>query len=204
MKFKDGYWEIREGVKNLNLIEVFDAAKTESTLTVYTATKKIAGRGDSVSAILLTAEFSSPMPDVIRVRMYHHKGVAERSPAFARPPSLADHVKTKTGGEECVFSAGSLSLSIAREGPWRGIFERNGKKLTEILGRQSGCFSVQGSGSFMAQYLKLTVGETVYGLGERFGHFVKNGQTVDTWNEDGGTASEQAYKCVPFYITNRG
>ncbi|MDR1175691.1 MAG: alpha-xylosidase [Treponema sp.] len=204
MKFKDGYWEIREGVKNLNLIEVFDAAKTESTLTVYTATKKIAGRGDSVSAILLTAEFSSPMPDVIRVRMYHHKGEAERSPAFARPPSRADHVKTETGGEECVFSAASLSLRIPREGPWRGIFERNGKTLTEILGRQSGCFSVQGSGSFMAQYLKLTVGEAVYGLGERFGHFVKNGQTVDTWNEDGGTASEQAYKCVPFYITNRG
>ena len=23
------------------------------------------------------------------------------------------------------------------------------------------------------------------------------------WNQDGGTSSEQAYKCVPFYITNR-
>ena len=23
------------------------------------------------------------------------------------------------------------------------------------------------------------------------------------WNRDGGTSSEQAYKCVPFYITNR-
>jgi alpha-D-xyloside xylohydrolase len=44
----------------------------------------------------------------------------------------------------------------------------------------------------------------VYGLGERFGPFVKNGQSVDIWNEDGGTASEQSYKSIPFYMTNRG
>lgn len=26
---------------------------------------------------------------------------------------------------------------------------------------------------------------------------------MSIWNQDGGTSSEQAYKCVPFYITNR-
>ena len=30
------------------------------------------------------------------------------------------------------------------------------------------------------------------------------GQSISIWNRDGGTSSEQAYKCVPFYITNRG
>jgi alpha-glucosidase (family GH31 glycosyl hydrolase) len=29
----------------------------------------------------------------------------------------------------------------------------------------------------------------VYGLGERFGPFTKNGQTVELSNEDGGTSS---------------
>jgi alpha-D-xyloside xylohydrolase len=48
------------------------------------------------------------------------------------------------------------------------------------------------------------VGESVYGLGERFGALVKNGQSVDIWNADGGTSSEQAYKNVPFYLSNRG
>jgi alpha-D-xyloside xylohydrolase len=52
--------------------------------------------------------------------------------------------------------------------------------------------------------LSLGVGELVYGLGERFGPVVKNGQVVDIWNADGGTSSEQAYKNVPFYLTNRG
>ena len=56
----------------------------------------------------------------------------------------------------------------------------------------------------MRQKLGLDVGELVYGLGERFGPFVKNGQTVDIWNADGGTSTDQAYKNVPFYVTNRG
>lgn len=30
------------------------------------------------------------------------------------------------------------------------------------------------------------------------------GQAVSMWNRDGGTSSEQAYKCVPFYMSNRG
>ena len=33
---------------------------------------------------------------------------------------------------------------------------------------------------------------------------MKNGQVVDIWNADAGTSSEQAYKNVPFYLTNRG
>ena len=41
-------------------------------------------------------------------------------------------------------------------------------------------------------------------MGERFTPFVKNGQVVDLWNEDGGTSSEWSYKNVPFYLTNRG
>ena len=56
----------------------------------------------------------------------------------------------------------------------------------------------------MMQRLTLPVGTNVYGLGERFGPFVKNGQSVDTWNQDGGTASEQAYKSLPFLVTDAG
>ena len=60
------------------------------------------------------------------------------------------------------------------------------------------------SPAYLHAQLSLGVGELVYGLGERFGPLVKNGQTVDIWNADGGTSSEQAYKNVPFYLTNRG
>ncbi|NEG89933.1 alpha-xylosidase [Bifidobacterium aerophilum] len=60
------------------------------------------------------------------------------------------------------------------------------------------------SDRYMRVQLGLGVGENVYGFGEHFGPFVKNGQTVDIWNADGGTQSEQGYKNIPFYLTNRG
>ena len=56
----------------------------------------------------------------------------------------------------------------------------------------------------MREQLSISVGELVYGLGERFSAFVKNGQSVDIWNEDGGTSTEQSYKNIPFYLTNKG
>ena len=56
----------------------------------------------------------------------------------------------------------------------------------------------------MREQLSLSVGELVYGLGERFSAFVKNGQSVDIWNEDGGTSTEQSYKNIPFYLSNKG
>lgn len=59
-------------------------------------------------------------------------------------------------------------------------------------------------GVFMKEELQLSVGELVYGLGERFTPLVKNGQSIDIWNEDGGTSTEQSYKNIPFYITNKG
>lgn len=56
----------------------------------------------------------------------------------------------------------------------------------------------------MTLQFDLAVGEKIYGLGERFGPFVKNGQTVEMWNEDGGTSSELTYKNVPFYLSSKG
>ena len=50
----------------------------------------------------------------------------------------------------------------------------------------------------------LAVGESVHGLGERFGAFNKIGQSVSLWNADGGTSSDQAYKNVSFWLSSRG
>jgi alpha-D-xyloside xylohydrolase len=50
----------------------------------------------------------------------------------------------------------------------------------------------------------LGVGESVHGLGERFGPFNKVGQKVDLWNADGGTSSDQAYKNISFWMSSRG
>ena len=57
---------------------------------------------------------------------------------------------------------------------------------------------------YMTEQLALDVDEYIYGLGERYTPFVKNGQSVEMWNEDGGTASDITYKNIPFYLSNKG
>lgn len=55
----------------------------------------------------------------------------------------------------------------------------------------------------MLEQMFLDVDEYVYGLASVSLQFVKNGQMVEMWNEDGGTASEIAYKNIPFYVTEQ-
>lgn len=57
---------------------------------------------------------------------------------------------------------------------------------------------------YMFTQTQLSVGETIHGLGERFGAFNKVGQAVTLWNADGGTSSDQAYKNVSFFLSSRG
>ena len=57
--------------------------------------------------------------------------------------------------------------------------------------------------TYLREQLKTDIGECIYGFGEKFTPFVKNGQTVETWNCDGGTCSDQSYKTVPFYISSK-
>ncbi|HEU5014264.1 MAG TPA: alpha-xylosidase, partial [Roseiflexaceae bacterium] len=87
---------------------------------------------------------------------------------------------------------------------WQVDFVADGKPITSSGRRGMGIIERADGSHFMHEQLKLGVGEQVYGLGERFTPFVKNGQVVETWNKDGGTSSEQSYKNIPFYMTNRG
>jgi alpha-D-xyloside xylohydrolase len=57
---------------------------------------------------------------------------------------------------------------------------------------------------YMFTQHNLGVGESIYGLGERYTAFNKVGQSVTLYNADGGTSSEQAYKNVPFYLSSAG
>jgi alpha-D-xyloside xylohydrolase len=60
--------------------------------------------------------------------------------------------------------------------------------------------SVKWADHFMREQLSLLPGTKVYGFGETFGPFEKNGQSIDIINRDGGTGSNQSYKSIPFYL----
>jgi len=203
MKFTDGYWHLRPGVEMLRPRDIDTVEAGDDTLTVYAPTAPITKRGDTLNRPLVTVTFDAPANDVIGVRIEHHQGRRDLGPHFAvnREPGAVKVVVPEDGPAELV--SGGLTARVSTDGPWHVDFVADGEVLTSSSERSIGIAGTP-DGDFVHEQLALGVGEHVYGLGERFGAFVKNGQSVDVWNEDGGTASEQAYKNVPFYLTDRG
>jgi alpha-D-xyloside xylohydrolase len=204
MKFNQGTWRLMPGTQALYPITVVDVQAEGNTLTLVGYNQPIYGRGNLLDGATITARFSSPMPNVIRVQITHFKGRRERLPVFDLDYTRTNEDASAGCNEEIAWlNAGRLSVKAPVKGEWRFAFERDGQLLTESEPRAVGLFT-QNAAAYMRDQLSLQVGETVYGLGERFSAFVKNGQAVDSWNEDGGTNSEYAYKNVPFYLTSQG
>jgi alpha-D-xyloside xylohydrolase len=229
MKFTDGFWQLRPGVTALYGREAFDVWPTEATpdgpgIVVTAPTAVIEKRGDTLNRATLTVTLSSPMEGVARVRIAHHTGGRWHG-GFALPGAVAGGAGQATVGDEGgVLTTGRLTARIAPGAPWDLSFEVDGVRVTGsgakaqgyirlsddaavdtgIVGNARAESGVPDERVFVHEQLDLGVGELIYGLGERFGPLVKNGQTVDAWNADGGTSSEQAYKNVPFHLSNRG
>lgn len=203
MKFTHGYWQFREGVTPHFPIHVYDVEVEPDALTVYGTTQRITRRGDTLDTGLLTVRFSSPMPDVIRVQIWHHKGQRALSPSFTLYPQPAPEIHIRNEEDFASLTSGALTVCVDKGEDWRIDYLDGDRLLTRSAGRGMGYVDTP-QGRFIHEQLALGVGEYVYGLGERFTPFVKNGQVVDLWHEDGGTSSELAYKNIPFYLTNRG
>ena len=203
MKFTDGYWLHREGLAALHPRDVSDVEVTDGRLTVYAPTQKIRSRGDALNCPQLTITFESPLPDVIGVTIEHFQGGVNKGPHFELKEGNADVSITNDGGTAS-FTSGGLTANISTAGDWNVDFMGDGRLLTSSLPRSIGVITDQDGRHFVHEQLTLGVGTNVYGLGERFGALVKNGQSIDIWNEDGGTSSDLAYKNVPFFITNAG
>jgi len=227
MKFTNGYWQMRPGLTAHVVVQVYDVEMDDDALTVYAPTNRVRGRGDTLNTPTMTVRYSSPMANVIRVEAHHHKGARDRGPAFEIFADETPEVRIVDSAEVATLTSGDLQVRVAKTGDWDVDFvaqEPSGEiVLTSSGWRALGIIDVTPSmyqpdraptvttaleGYASRRYIKdelsLGVGECVYGLGERFTAFVKNGQVVDMWNADGGTASEQSYKNIPFYMTNCG
>ncbi|GHJ36474.1 alpha-xylosidase [Streptomyces sp. TS71-3] len=204
MKFTDGYWMLREGVSAAYPVEVLDVSPGPGSLEIHAPTQPIRHRGDLLKGPVMTVRAHAPMPDVIGVTLTHFDGEKERDPHFtvAERPEFAPQVSYDD--EHALLTSGALTLRVARSGPWHLDFLTGGRPLTGSGGKGMGIMRDAGGGHYLREQLGLGVGTSVFGLGERFGPLVRNGQVVDMWNADGGTATEQAYKNVPFYLTDAG
>lgn len=204
MKFTDGQWMLQPGVSAHYATEAYAVEAHDDRLVVLATTRPIKHRGDTLQGPTLTVTLSSPMEGVVRVAVEHFS--ASQPPRLHVPMPGANQptVQISETATHATLTSGALSVELKKGEGWSLTFREGGRVLTRSDWRSLGYIQWAGQGAFVHEQLTLSVGESVYGLGERFTPWVKNGQVVENTNKDGGTACEQAYKSVPFYLTNRG
>ena len=211
MRFSNGCWLNKEGIESYSPQEIYQVCKKEKRVEVFAPSKKIKQRGDTLGGPVLTYTISAPMKDVFKVQVEHYKGINKVGPYFEIYASEEIDLEMVQSEGRVEIKNGELSLVIEDKEQWKMSFYRKGKKLTSshskstayIKNYDAEFMNEDLSSTFMREQLSLSVGELIYGLGERFTPFIKNGQTVETWNEDGGTSTEQSYKAIPFYLSNK-
>lgn len=199
MKFTNGFWLLRSGVSLFSAVQIQKVETTATSVRILFATRKVEHRGQTLNSGLVTVELSSPAPSVIGLKFWHHSGgkpvIGFDLNKSALPISVHevdDLLSVSAGDARVEFNTKDFVVN------W---FYEDQLKTTQSA---RGLFYAEDNGdSHIAARMGLSVGELVYGLGERFGMFIKNGQSVEVFNEDGGTQSEQAYKNIPFYLSNR-
>lgn len=211
MKFHNGCWLLKEGYGAFSPQQVYDVRKKEDEVVLVAPTMRIVHKGATIGGVNLTVRITAPAPEVIRVQTYHHKGVQKKTPEFELNLPESQNLAVEEDEKAITVKSGALSLIIDKDN-WSMRYERDGKLLTKS-GFRDLCYVKtdwkgpaydRGGDAWMCQQLGLSVDELIYGLGERFSPFVKNGQSVYIWNEDGGTNTEQSYKNIPFYLSSRG
>ena len=203
MKFTRGYWMNRPEVNCTETVQLREIRNEGDRIYIYSLPYSSDGR--VFGGPMIEIYISSPRPDIIRVQAHHFTGLRTKIPEFELNEASVK-LETEDNGDSFTVRSGNTRVEIHKS-PAGFLFYYKDRLLTSVsrnFGKSLLSYISTADGPYMRAQLDLDIGEKVYGLGERFTPFVKNGQSVDIWNEDGGTCSDMAYKNIPFYITNRG
>lgn len=199
MKFTDGYWLKRPGVTVFSPKEVRDIEITDKAVTLYIAPFNVVHRGMTLTGPLFTFTITSPQPGILTIENTHFQGGLHKEARFQLNNACCS-LETERNETVLTVKSGGIKAEIALD-DFKVVYTYNGRYLTSTGYRKMG-YAETPDGTYLLEQLDMSVGEKIFGLGERFTPFVKNGQVVDIWNEDGGTASEQSYKNIPFYLSS--
>lgn len=226
MKFSDGFWLNQRGFNVNYAVMAYEITTTPNSITVFATSSAIYNRAMTLGGVTFEITYKSTAPDVIKVSVVHHKGTLKNAPKFELNEDQGYIPEIKTGEDFAEMTSGSTKVRIKKGLDWDVEFSYKGKRLTGGAWRATSyieenqfradnrinsmrddsfwSYPADEHNTYIREQLTLGIGECIYGFGEKFTTFVKNGQNVEMWNSDGGTCSDQSYKCVPFYISSNG
>ena len=203
MKFLNGGWLIKDGFSVKYAANIYEARVEPKKLTLFCPFGvPIHHPGQTLDGGILTIEVTSPRPNIITTRLVNFIEDRSHCPKFQLNECDPD-VEIAETDDAWTFTSGKTTLTIAKGETIDFTYTYDGRVIAHSGWRAKALVTDDQGRLHVSEQLDLGVGEKIYGLGERFTNFVKNGQTVDIWNEDGGTGTEQAYKNIPFYLSNK-
>ena len=225
MKFSDGLWLNKKGYQVFYAAQAYEVSHTGNSITVFATTNPIYNRAMTLGGVTLEITYTAVADDVIKVHIVHHKGGLKNQPKFELTEPAGYKASVAEDDEKITLTAGNTTVTIRRGFEWNVEYAYKGRRLTGTAWRCTSYIEenkyradarmaaqrddqffndpVDPHTAYIREQLMLDVGESIYGFGEKFTTFVKNGQNVEIWNADGGTCSEQSYKSIPFYLSNK-
>lgn len=225
MKISDGFWMDKKGYDVRYVTQAYQVETTEHEIRVLATPYVVQNRGMTLAGPNLEITYSSRMENVIKVHIDHYRGGADNKPKFELTEDEGYQPEIRKEKDKVVMTSGKTRLEIALGDRWETAFYYGDNYLTGGADRATSIIKESNyirdarlqsqreddffhpakdpRTTYLREQLKTGIGECIYGFGEKFTPFVKNGQTVEMWNNDGGTCTEQSYKNIPFYLSSK-
>ncbi|MCR5202952.1 MAG: alpha-xylosidase [Lachnospiraceae bacterium] len=225
MKVADGFWLSKKGYDTAYASQAYEVETTENSIKVLATPYVVEHRGMTLSGPNLEITYSSTSENIIKVHVDHYRGGLDNDPKFELNEDTGYKPQINKGDDfvELISGDTKVVIKVAEEwdvqfyykdrhltgGGWRSttIITENQFHANARLNLQADDqffnYPQDKNTTYIREQLKSDIGECFYGFGEKFTPFVKNGQTVEIWNSDGGTCSDQSYKNIPFYISSK-
>lgn len=134
-----------------------------------------------LDTLMFTVRLFSPQEGIVGVRIEHFRGALNNGPHYPLNVIKEVNVEIENNAEFAELKSGHLSVRVTKGECWALDFLRNGQRITGSQLKNNGYVQdTRTDRHYVFERLDLGVGETVYGLGERFTALVRNGQTVET------------------------
>ena len=225
MKISDGFWMDKKGYDVRYVAQAYQVETTEHEIRVLATPYVVQNRGMTLAGPNLEITYSSRMENVIKVHIDHYRGGVDNKPKFELTEDEGYQPEIRKEKDKVVMASGNTRLEIALGDHWETAFYYGDNYLTGGADRATSIIKESNyirdarlqsqreddffhpakdpRTTYLREQLKTGIGECIYGFGEKFTPFVKNGQTVEMWNNDGGTCTEQSYKNIPFYLSSK-
>ena len=225
MKVADGFWLSKKGYNVNYASQAYKVETTANSIKVLATPYTVKHRGMTLGGPNLEITYTSTSENIIKVHIDHYRGGLDNIPQFELNEDTGYVPSITRTEDEVIMVTGDTKLVIKTGDEWDVAYYYKDKYLTGGAWRSTSIISESqftanarlnlqeddeffnypqdAHTTYIREQLKTDIGECIYGFGEKFTPFVKNGQVVETWNNDGGTCSDQSYKNIPFYISSK-